>query len=238
MDLLPLPTAGESYADLSLGSAYVRFALQNRADLAAIQQNRLALEILATAAQRNLKPRLDFNVRLGYAGFNEGSSLISPITNNLEGVNVQGGLSMDWPVENRLRRGIFSQRLASEARVRYQAAQLDQVIAREVLSALEAVEKRSREVVASQAAADAYLRAAELERKRFGVGDASLLDILQLEDSYLESRLSTIQAQSRLAIAVGRLRFVLGDVFKAIDTENQAYTLQDLTDPALPSTAR
>ncbi|PON15930.1 hypothetical protein C2W62_21180 [Candidatus Entotheonella serta] len=211
MDAFPDIAAPELPARQSF-APLIQMAFRQRGDYRASIKDQDGLKILETAARRDLKPRLDLNVSAGYAGLNRGSNLVDPLTHYVRGLNVLGMLSLELPLRNAAQRGALIERRAVRRQAEIIHQQISQRIASEVVLALELVKNSYDRLTVSHQAESSYERAVETKKKRFRIGDTSLLDVLSLEDSYAEARLNTIDAIRNYLNALIELRFATGSL--------------------------
>ena len=78
------------------------------------------------------------------------------------------------------------------------------------------------------ATAEIGQKAVEQEQRRLQTGEATVLDVINLENLLSSARLSQIGAQAGYAVAIARLRFAVGEVFTG-DKPDRSFQLADLT---------
>lgn len=215
-------------ADDSTRLGWINRAYLKRADYLAVRKSEVPLRILTRQAQLDLKPRLDLSLSGGYAGGHTGDDLVAPLTNRITGPNGEIGLSLAWPAANTYQRGLLRSRRAELAQAELSSAQAQSDIAADVCIALE--ETRIRASTLSNAAASVAIsrKAVEQEQRRLQTGEASVLDVINLENLLSAARLSQIESQSGYAIAVARLRFAIGEIFSD-EGSDQLFQINDLT---------
>ena len=216
-------------SDIARGQ-WVERAFRQRADYLATKQSEVPLKILARQAELDLKPRLDLSVRGGYAGLNRGNDLFAPLSHRLTGANGEVGLVLDWPVQNTFQRGLLRERRAAQRQSEFITAQAQTDIAAEVSSALAEVQLRAETVRNAAATAEIARKAVEQEQRRLQTGEATVLDVINLENLLSSAQLSQIDAQAGYAIAVARLRYSIGEIFTD-ETADRSFQLSDLTRP-------
>lgn len=220
----PLVTALPPFADEARTALIVR-ALQHRADYRAAQQSLVPLGILARQAELDLKPRVDLVAGAGYRGLNAGSSRLAPLHERLTGPNAEIGVSVAWPFRNTYQRGLLRERRADQEQAEAEGAQLAQSVAREVLLALEELRLRADTVRSAEETVQIAERAVAAQYDQLKAGDGTILDLINLENLYSSSRIRYINTHASYAIAIARLRHVLGAVFESHD---ETLTLADL----------
>lgn len=207
---------------------WIERALRQRADFLAVRQSEVPLRVLAQQAELDLKPRVDLSVRGGYAGLSRGHSVIEPLTQRLTGANGELGVMLEWPGANTYQRGLLRSRRAAMRQAELTTAQLQSDIAADVCAALAEVRLRAETMRNAGATAAIARKAVEQEQRRLQTGEATVLDVINLENLMSSARLSQIDAQAGYAIAVARLRYAVGEVFLP-DQADRSFPLADLT---------
>lgn len=229
-DPLPADAAVLAVASSEDRSRWITRALNRRADYLASRQSQVPLRLLTRQAELDLKPRLDLSVRGGYAGLDAGRNLLSPLSQRLTGANGRVGFSLDWPVANTYQRGVLRSRRAVERQAELSTAQAQTDVAADVCLSLEEVRLRAETMRNAAATADIARKAVEQEQRKLQTGEASVLDVINLENLLSSARLSEIDAQAGYAIAVARLRYAVGEVFTT-DQTDRSFQLNNLTTP-------
>lgn len=188
----------------------IEHAQAAREDLKAARTSVEALAILTEAARHDLKPRVDLSLHLSYDGIESGQTPAAFINNERDGFRVMGGLSMEFPLENRLYSGALREALAEEQQADVLREQLAQSVASEVMLALDEVARTYEAYQVSLDAEKYYAQALEKERKRFLIGDSSFIDVITLQDGYRDTQLETIAARQAHLVALAQLRFSTG----------------------------
>lgn len=212
---------------------WIARALRQRTDFLAARQSELPLRILSRQAELDLKPRVDLSVRGGYSGLNSGSDLLAPLSQRLTGLNGEVGVVWDWPVQNTYQRGLLRERRAAERQAQLSTEQARTGVAAEVCSALAEVRLRAETMRNAAATANIARQAVDQEQRRLQAGEATVLDVINLENLLSSARLSQIESQAGYAVAVARLRFAVGEIFGP-EAADKSFPLADLTQPPLP----
>ncbi len=208
--------------------AWIGRAYLQRADYLAIRKSEVPLRVLARQAQLDLKPSLNLSLRAGYQGLNPGDDLVAPLAERITGPSGEIGLSLGWPVANTYQRGLLRSRRAELTQAELSSAQAQSDIASDVCTTLEEVRLRAATMSDAAAAVSISRKAVEQEQRRLQTGEATVLDVINLENLLSSARVSQVKAQSGYAIAVARLRFSIGEIFTA-DSSDQSFQLNDLT---------
>ena len=192
---------------------YIDLARRRRLDLAAAQRREEAAEVLLRAARNDLKPRLDLTLDVGYAGLDAGTAFeqyLTPFGSHVGGVNVGATLSYSLPVGNRTAQGGVAQQASLYRQQTTLTHDLDRVIHSSVLVALKALERSIYELKSADAAVALYRTAVDNEKKKFQMGLATLIDVINVEDRLTDVILSHIAGQQRYANALVQIRYETG----------------------------
>lgn len=219
---------GDALADPAARTRWIERAMRKRADFLATRQSEVPLRILSRQAELDLRPRVDLSVRGGYAGLNSGSNPIAPLGNRLTGANGEVAVAFAWPVQNTYQRGLLRERRAAQRQAELTTAQAQSDVAADVCGALAEVRLRAETMANAAATAAIARKAVEQEQRRLQSGEATVLDVINLENLLSSAGLSLIDAQAGYAVAVARLRFSIGEIFSAEDAE-RGFALADLT---------
>jgi outer membrane protein TolC len=206
----------------------IKYALAHRQDVKAAQSTQEGLAILAQAARHDLKPRVDLSLNLSYNGVDRGQRPQAFLSNLHNGLTAMGGVSMDFPLENRTQSGQLRQALAQETQASILRQQLAQSVASDVMVALQEVARTYEAYNVSLEAEKYYAQSVDKERKRFLLGDASFVDVITIEDKYREAELETISARQAHLIALARLRYATGSLLGGSASKGRV-SMADLT---------
>jgi outer membrane protein len=217
IDALPMPVTEFPSALAGVAgpadSRVVEMALQQRTDLTAATYRQTATRDLVSGARDNLRPRFDLEVGVGYTGIDRGGNLgqlFSPLYRNVAGLSSSIQFTFELPGANNSARGLVRMRDAATQEAAQQRAMLSREISSSALVAVQAV-RRGQLSLASAIEAVALSRTAvESESKRFHLGVTTIFDQIFAEDALTNALLAQIDAQSRLAGAITRLRLVTG----------------------------
>lgn len=81
--------------------------------------------------------------------------------------------------------------------------------------------------------ANDYQRALDHVKRKVKGGEASLTELIDMEDRYLSARLSEITALSNYAVAIAELRLVTGSLLTR-ESDHLLFKVNDLMTPPLP----
>jgi len=180
-------------------------------------------KILADAARFDLKPIIDLFFEFGYAGVDEGTQFkrnFSSFTDRKVGLSAFGGLTMEWPIANNRQKGRYRRSLAIYNQSRINLIDLERNIISGVGLAVAEVKNTRRQLDAVRRSVAASRRALEVERARYNEGEGSLLDAIQLEESFTQSLRSRVIVNLNHIIAVSRLRFETGSILEPSERFN------------------
>ncbi|MFM1942247.1 MAG: hypothetical protein RI897_1229 [Verrucomicrobiota bacterium] len=233
---VPVGPFPEATVPKSLGpnnAAMLTQSLERRADYLAGIRLREASEVLERAATRDLQPRLDLDLEVGYAALEEGNRL-NDFYGSLHpglaaGPNALGRLSLEWPFLNRSARGLLTQRQASRRQSEIQLQELARSIYAGILTAREELLAARGELEQSEIAADKFRVATASEMQKVQLGTASILDVITLTDRLNNAQITTISARARYLIALARLRYETGWLLAQSQSADQSVSLEDLT---------
>lgn len=214
----------------------IRSAIATRADLDADRKRELAGKYRLTAARNNLKPQLDLNFNLSYAGLAEGAPVTAfdrALFTSRVGPAFTSSLILQWPFGNSLARGnLLSQSAAYDASI-IRLRDLEASIASNV-SALASTLKRSVEqLVEGREAVKRYAVTLQNQLTKRRLGSATLLDVINVEDRLNNALLNEVQLQQNYANAIVQLRFELGYLVHKQD-DRYDVRIADLLTPEFP----
>lgn len=219
--------------DATEPAALVRQALRERGDLRAVDYGRRVEEVFAAKARNELRPRVDLNLRTGYAGgaLGDGLDRYAPaLSRDLTGANFSAALAVEWPTANRGARGQLLRRNAQLREAELSAAELATAIAAEVAIAHAALRTAARHHGLARDTAAALGEVLANQRRKLALGEINLTALVQNEDRYFQARTALISASRNYAVAVLDLRRVTGTLV-ADDARGHRVALATLTTP-------
>lgn len=206
--------------------------LQRRADYLSALRTQRATEVLEAAARQNLKPQLDLNLEVGYAGMEEGSHFHryyqAANPRLAAGPNLIGTINFEWPFRNRSARGLLLQREAARIQNEIRVAELARTIHSGILVARSELSASQRELEQAEAAAQNFRLAVRSEQEKVRLGTATILDVINLTDRFNDAQLRAISARAKHATAVVRWRFETGLLIQRGATIESPLTVEDL----------
>jgi outer membrane protein len=215
----------------AVNEKYISEALGRRGDYLAASLAADAQQLLLDETKGNLKPRLDFRLRLGYAGDDRRPDRLRPVyalSNNLAGANALGSLSLEWPVGNNVARGALVTQRARVEEARLNLTQAANGITASVLIALETLRKTLAQYELSARAVQGYQQTVVQTNEKMNAGEASLNELIDVEDRYAEARRGQIAALRTYAITLAQLRLLTGTLSTATG-ESALFEVSTLT---------
>jgi outer membrane protein TolC len=208
-----LPAGPGEGAALPDEAALVEAALRARPDLEAARQHLVAARDLLAGYGGESRPRLDLNLTLGYKGLEAGKELgrlVSPFYSDQGGMHTRLEVTYGFPLRNRLAGGLAQQSAAQERQSALAYAELRRQVSLDAAAALETLQRSAEELDQFGEAARLHALALESENLRFQLGTSTIFDIINAEDGLTSATLAEIEARSRYAAALARLRYETG----------------------------
>lgn len=230
------PPAGEEAPALSL-QALISTALSRRTDLQSARLQENSTRTLRDAARYRLKPQVDLLLQVGYggvAGGREAQRFVHSFSDNVEGVNAFAGLNLNWPPANNEARGILVQQESQHQQAMIRAEDLARNIVSGVAVAVERLRNVVQEVKRTELAAVQYETAVKSEELKRRLGLSTFINVLVLDDRWINTELAHLGAQFQHATALARLRYETGLLVSG-DTTGESIRLEQLiTAPTAP----
>jgi outer membrane protein TolC len=217
------PAGGVTIDDAAL----VQSALRARPDLEASRRQRQAAQDLLAGYRGQARPRLDLNLTLGYQGLEAGDELgrlVSPFYSELGGMHTRVEMTYDFPLRNRLAGGQALESAAQERLAALAYAELRRQVSLDAALALETLQHSAEELEQFGTAARLHARAVDSEQLRYQLGTSTIFDIIGAQDGLTSATMAEIDARSRYAAALARLRFETGTLAGAAGTDSAALT--------------
>ncbi|MEK7684848.1 MAG: TolC family protein [Verrucomicrobiota bacterium] len=213
------------------GQPVLERSLNRRADYQSALKAQQAAEILLAAARNNVKPQLDLNLEVGYAGLDEGSQFrrffSSLETRNYAGPNALATLRLNFPLANNAARGLLLQRDAAHQQSLIRSQDLARNISSGILVALNELEQTIEELKKAHEAAGYYREAVENEREKLRIGTSTVIDVITTADRLSNALVNEISAQSRYATSLARVRFETGLLVPPATDRSFSLSLED-----------
>ena len=215
----------------AVNEKYISEALNRRGDYLAVNLAADAQQMLLDQTKGNLKPRLDFKLKVGFAGDDRRADRLRPayaLSNDLAGVNALGSFSLEWPVGNNVARGALVTQRSRVDEARLNITQAANGITTSVLIALETLRKTLAQYALSTKAVESYRQTVTQTNEKMNAGEASLTELIDVEDRYAEARRGQIATLRTYAITLAQLRLLTGTLSTSTG-QNAVFEVSTLT---------
>jgi outer membrane protein TolC len=209
----PFPGGDGAEAAGAAAEALVQQALQSRPDLVASQRQHDAARDLLAGYRADARPKLDLRVTLGYQGLEAGDELgrfVSPFYSQQGGMHTRLELSYARPMRNRLADGRALQGAIAEQQAALAYTELRRKVELEAAGAAETLAHSAQELAQFGEAARLHGRSLDSEQLRYRLGTSTIFDIISAEDGLTSATLAELDARTRFALALARLRHTTG----------------------------
>jgi outer membrane protein TolC len=216
-DALPSPVEGWALT-AETRSALGDRGVVGRGDLAASRAEIQAAEVLVRAAQRDLEPRLDLQLSLGYSGLEEGEgaeTLITPLGGRVGGPDVAVMVDFEWPIQNRAFLGRLARERALLERARIAVSDLERTVRAEIAAAADSLTLEVRAYAAAKVSVALHEQTVLNQRRRLRSELTTAIDVLITEERLTGALLSALATEYRYALGVTRLRFATASLIPA-----------------------
>jgi outer membrane protein len=228
------PAAPAGAAALLPGDSAVAVALARRADLSAARARRAAAQQLLRGNRREAWSQLDLNLGVGYTGLESGGELdrlFAPFYSSRRGLQAQVSVTYGLPFGNRAAIGGRLRSAAADQRAAIAVEELSRVIALEVMTAVETLERSVEELQLASDAVRLHSAAVVSENQKFRLGSSTVFEVIQAEDGLTSATLGAINTRRRYAVALAQLRFRTGTLQAESPEELDAGVLTSLDHP-------
>lgn len=226
----------ENALDINRENDFVKLAMRNRGDYQASLTSINSEKILLQQSKNTLSPQLDLTIKGGYAGLvvdSERNRYIKALHDDLRGLNTYMALSLELPIRNRAAKGNVIYYRAQVDKAEQTSRSLSLSIVSEVKSATETLRQAIKKYQLARLSAASYKIAVDDEYRNVKMGQSNLTSLIDMQDRYLEVRLSEKQALMQYTMALTELRYVTGSVFSGAGDEIVLDTAKLLTLPAV-----
>lgn len=198
-DLAVVPTdqpredvAGDS-ADLGLAES-IQVALRARPEMRQAELGIRNAGIGIKTARNELMPDLNTNVGLSWSGLKNTPDRAAGSMGTMRHYEYGAGLTFSYPIGNRSKRAGFRKARLARRRARLQLDQLRQNIIVAVRAARRRITTDRKRVLASQEARKLQKKRLEAEQRKKEVGRATSLDVLNVEEDYVDAQRDHVNA--------------------------------------------
>lgn len=191
----------------------VRLATQSRPDLqeAMLRLRRNELEVEVT--RNGLLPQLDLFFRATKFGFGDNLSDSLKVFSE-DAYDVTVGLSMEYPLGNRVARGRNLASRASRLQAEQAVLNLQQMIQLDVLLSVNEVERARQQISARRETRRLAEQTAQAELERFQVGSSTALLVAQAQRDLLAAQISEVEAVVGYRVALIELYLAEGSLLE------------------------
>ncbi|MDD2760210.1 MAG: TolC family protein, partial [Methylomonas sp.] len=225
------PTFGAvSSSPDQLNKDWVAEALEQRADLKAINLRQEANHILLAKYNRDLLPQVDVTLNAGYQGLSEGGRATTfgdSLYRNVPGPNVSGQLTFSYPLENNTQEGLLARQKAVTRNTEIGMGQLQRTISAQVDVDVSLLTRRMAEKTMAEKAVAFYQPAVNELAERAMKSAPMMLNLLEYEDRLVAAKINRLQVESALAKLIAEVRFQTGTLIVGND-ETLAVNLESL----------
>ncbi len=198
-------------------SFYVSYKLarDNGPNLAIIQDTIGQLKLDALRAKRNFLPLLNVT---GGAGYLDAEHSYTSAENNLwpgPGYNWNAGVTLSIPIGLRQSKALYRQARDNLDSEQVSFDQADQQLTVQVRAAVRAVTSNVENVTASTQAAVLSQKQYDLQKAKFDAGLATSYDVLNAQTLLEQARVTELQSQVNLRLALANLHFLEGSSLAA-----------------------
>lgn len=162
----------------------------------------------------------------------------APVSRDLQGLVVGFVVSADWPVPNNTARGEVQQALARLRTDRIERRDLERNIRSQVFLAVNQIMEAGQRLEVGHRRVRNEARAFEGEQRKLELGDSTVVDVLVIEENFIQAELDEIENRRIYAGALALLRFVTGSLVE--ETTMETWTVPDvfaLPNPRVSDTA-
>jgi len=209
VDFPPLPATGASFF------VSYKLARDSGPNLAIAQTMMDELKLDALRAKRNALPTLNVNAGAGYTdaehSYVDAEDRLWPGP----GYSWNTGLTLSLPWGLRQSRALYRQAMDNLNQQQVNFDQADQQLIVQVRQAVRAVAADQESVKSSEQAATLSQKQYELQKAKFDSGLATSLDVLNAQTLLEQARVTQLQSEVSLRIAIANLHFLEGSSLQA-----------------------
>jgi len=229
-DNFPKDVAKVNVNDPSLITRWTTLALDARLDLHAAKLRQQAAQVMLAKARRDVLPKLDVQLGIGYNGLSEGADF-SPFPKSLKeqiyGPNTSAGLNFMYPIGNNTARGMLDQAQANYQQTVIQTNELARNVKSQINLNIAALQRRVTEAEMAERAVKFYQPSLDGMRKQPLSNFAVLMGLTDLEDKLMGAMADRLSMQAELAKAIVATRLNTGGLMSLQQNDNQI-SLKDL----------
>lgn len=226
------------YTEMISSEDFVNMAIENRADISALQKNTQALELQLELSKNNLKPTLDLTGFAYYGNASQGNAKSYKVNTlySSEGRYIGAGakLTFNFALNNNLAKGIYNKDLAAIEDQEVMNLNLRRSVELTINKTMNDLSSNVEALKRSKEALDNYKLAFENEQAKFQTGLTTLLNVILFQERLTSAELEYLRAQQQYAIAIVNLRHETGTL---ISSNSQNLSINDSFFYKIPNTS-
>ncbi len=241
-DNFPKDIANLNLDDPELITRWTTLALEKRLDLHAAKLRQQAAQVMLAKARRDVLPKLDLQLGIGYSGLAEGADFDrfpSALKDQIYGPNTSAGLSFMYPIGNNTARGMLDQAQANYQQNLIQTNELARNIKSQIHLNIAALQRRVTEAVMAERAVKFYQPSLDSLKKQSSsnIDNAAsskiaiVMGLTDLEEKLTGALSRQLSMQAELAKAIAATRLNTGSLMSLQQNENQISMKELLTLP-------
>ncbi len=193
----------------------IRSALENRMDLSAQKIRLTYYKRLIKDAREDLWPELDLSFNIGYYGLKEDDhwdAYYESTYTNVPGLTYGAELTLTKTFGNRSAKGKLSKKQILFRQEKIKEVSLKREISSDVLTAQQTVKTSMLILEQQKAVVDRYSRTLEDTKLKFKYQNATLTDLLDMQEDHRNSQIDLLERQKDYADAIINLRRACGSL--------------------------
>lgn len=210
----PVPATPETLAKLDL-KKLLNLAIDRRLDVKAQQKLIDAAGVNVMKAKDDTRPSLDLALSGGYTAARdnfskEKTSVLYTNHDERNGPDYSVALSFSYPLGNNAANGVLSTSKQTAAQAELTLEKLRRTVRNQINIAVDKLKAAVRSYQLSAESLKLMEEVAVETARKLSFAEATMTDMISVEDRLTQGRLRMINAQSNYAQALARLRFVTG----------------------------
>jgi len=241
-DNFPKDIANLNLNDPELITRWTTLALEKRLDLHAAKLRQQAAQVMLAKARRDVLPKLDLQLGIGYSGLAEGADFDrfpSALKDQIYGPNTSAGLTFMYPIGNNTARGILDQAQVNYQQTLIQTNELARNIKSQINLNIAALQRRVTEADMAERAVKFYQPSLDSLKKQSSSSMnkpsssniAVVMGLTDLEEKLTSAISKRLSMQAELVKAITATRLNTGSLMSLQQNENQISMKELLTLP-------
>jgi len=241
-DNFPKDIANLNLNDPELITRWTTLALEKRLDLHAAKLRQQAAQVMLAKARRDVLPKLDLQLGIGYSGLAEGADFDrfpSALKDQIYGPNTSAGLTFMYPIGNNTARGMLDQAQVNYQQTLIQTNELARNIKSQINLNIAALQRRVTEADMAERAVKFYQPSLDSLKKQSSSNMnkpqssniAVIMGLTDLEEKLTGAISKRLSMQAELAKAIAATRLNTGSLMSLQQNENQISMKELLTLP-------